>query len=212
VLLIVLALGIAWGTLSGLGQSNPAPEGFTLVIAAGGAVIQEALSRYTRRVAHRSGSAALRATAWDYRLDALGSLVVLFGVGAARLGGPSWHWADHVAGALVAGTILWVGVGLLWENVQGLMDRQADPDFVASIRAEALTVPGVRDVETLRVRKAGLEYLVDIHIEVDPDLTVREGHRIAHLVKDRLIHGAGPVRDVLVHVEPSSNREIQGPA
>jgi cation diffusion facilitator family transporter len=212
VLLIVLAIGIAWGTLSGLGQPNPPPEGFTLVIAAGGALIQEALSRYTSRVARRSGSAALRATAWDYRLDALGSLVVLLGVGAAKLGGPSWYWADHVAGALVAGTILWVGVGLLWENVQGLMDRQADPDLLASIRAEALTVPGVKGVETLRVRKAGLEYLVDIHIEVDPDLTVREGHRIAHIVKDCLIRRAGPIRDVLVHVEPSADRETRRPA
>ena len=83
------------------------------------------------------------------------------------------------------------------------MDRQADTDLLAAVRAEALDVPGVLGVETLRVRKSGLEYLVDIHIEVDPDLTVREGHAIAHRVKDRLIRGAGPVRDVLVHVEPS---------
>jgi divalent metal cation (Fe/Co/Zn/Cd) transporter len=87
--------------------------------------------------------------------------------------------------------------------MQGLMDRQAGPDLLGSVRREALEVPGVRDVETLRVRKAGLEYLVDIHVEVDPHLTVREGHVIAHRVKARLIGELRSVRDVLVHIEPA---------
>ena len=83
------------------------------------------------------------------------------------------------------------------------MDRQADPELLDAVRTEALAVPGVLGVETLRVRKAGLEYLVDIHVEVDPEHSVKDGHAIAHVVKDRLIGRAGPVRDVLVHVEPS---------
>lgn len=203
VVLIALALAIGWGALSGLGEPHRPPEGFTLAIAAGGAVLQEALYRRTSRVARRTGSAALLATAWDYRLDALGSLAALAGVAAAKWGGPSWAWADHAAAAAIASTILWVGGGLLWENVQGLMDRQAEPELLAVVRAEAAEVAGVLGVETLRVRKAGLEYLVDIHIEVDPNLTVREGHAIAHRVKDRLIGRIGPVRDVLVHVEPA---------
>jgi cation diffusion facilitator family transporter len=203
VVLIALALAIGWEALSGLGRPHTAPAGFTLAIAAGGAIFQEALYRRTSRVARRTGSSALLATAWDYRLDALGSLAVLAGVAAAKWGGPSWGWADHAAAAAVASTILWVGAGLLWDNAQVLMDRQADTDLLATVRKEAREVPGVLGVEKLRVRKSGLEYLVDIHIEVDPDLTVREGHAIAHRVKDRLIRGAGPVRDVLVHVEPA---------
>jgi cation diffusion facilitator family transporter len=201
--LIVLAIGIAWTAIKGLSRPYVAPEAFTLVIAAGGAVLQELLYRSTSRVARESGSAALLATAWDYRLDALGSVAVLFGVAAARWGGPAWHWADHAAAIVVASTIFWVGAGLLWENMQGLMDRQAGPDLLGSVRREALEVPGVRDVETLRVRKAGLEYLVDIHVEVDPHLTVREGHVIAHRVKARLIGELRSVRDVLVHIEPA---------
>lgn len=205
VILIALALAIGREALSGIGRPHGPPEGFTLAIAAGGAIFQEGLYRRTSRVARRTGSAALLATAWDYRLDALGSLAVMVGVAAAKWGGPSWHWADHAAAAVVAATILWVGAGLLWDNVQVLMDRQADTDLLAAVRKEALGVPGVLGVETLRVRKSGLEYLVDIHIEVDPDLAVREGHAIAHRVKDRLIRGAGPIRDVLVHVEPASH-------
>jgi divalent metal cation (Fe/Co/Zn/Cd) transporter len=83
-----------------------------------------------------------------------------------------------------------------------LMDHQAPPNILAAIRDAASSVIGVLDVETLRVRKAGLEYLVDIHIEVAPDLTVDVGHGIAHAVKDCIRDHAAPIRDVLVHVEP----------
>ena len=105
----------------------------------------------------------------------------------------------------VASTVLFIGGRLLWDNVQALMDHQADPEVLDSIRNVALAVPGVLDVEKLRVRRAGLEYLVDIHVQVDPDLTVRAGHDIAHAVKDCVIQLAGPVRDVLVHIEPHSS-------
>lgn len=203
-LLVGLAIGIGGSAIIRLGYPYVAPEAFTLMIAAGGAVVQECLYRSTSRVARRAGSAALLATAWDYRLDAFGSIAVLLGVAAARWGGPSWQWADHGAAIVVAAMIFWVGICLLWENMQGLMDRQAGPELLGSVRTEALAVPGVRDIEKLRVRKAGLEYLVDIHVEVNPNLTVREGHAITHAVKARLIRELRPIRDVLVHVEPSN--------
>ncbi len=207
VLLILLALGIAREALVTLGMEWTAPASYTLPIALGGSVFQEVLFRYARRVARRTGSAALLATAWDYRLDALGGLAVGAGVALARWGGPRWHWADHAAAIAVAVAVLWVGGSLLWGNVQDLMDRQADPALIAAVRVEALAVPGVLGVETLRVRKVGLEYLVDIHVEVNPDDTVRAGHAIAHAVKDRVIGQIVPIRDVLVHVEPSPARD-----
>ncbi len=201
-ILMALAVGIGWGVIAAFGNPYKAPKPFTLAIAALGAIVQEMLFQYTSRIARQSGSTALLATAWDYRLDALGSVAVLLGVAAARWGGPAWHWADHAAAFIVAATIFWVGASLLWENVQGLMDRQADPETLARARSEAQLVPGVRNVEKLRIRKAGLDLLVDIHIEVDPNLTVREGHTIAHRVKAHLIDSIPSVRDVLVHVEP----------
>lgn len=200
--LIVLALSITWGATSTVNDPHPRPQGFTLAIAACGALIQEGLYRYAGQVARRTGSRALLATAWDYRLDALGGVVVVVGVALARWGGPSFNWADHIAALAVAGSVLWVGGVLLWDSAQGLMDRQADPDVLDAVRREAMAVSGVLGVETLRVRRAGLEYLVDIHVEVDPEQSVRSGHDIAHAVKDRVIRLAGPVRDVLVHIEP----------
>lgn len=82
------------------------------------------------------------------------------------------------------------------------MDRQADPELLAQVRQLALEVPGVRGVEKLFIRKLGMEHFVDIHVEVAPDIGVREGHEIGHLVKDRLIAEIITVRDVLVHIEP----------
>ena len=203
VLLILLALGIARESLATVGGVFRPPELYTLGIALGGAVFQEGLFRYARRVARRTGSNALMATAWDYRLDAMGGLAVVAGVGLTRWGGPGWYWADHAAAVVVAGAVLWIGFSLLWGNVQDLMDRQASPEMIDSVRDEALSVPGVLGVEKLRVRKVGLEYLVDIHVEVAPDQTVRDGHAIAHAVKDRVIGRIITIRDVLVHVEPS---------
>ena len=200
--LLVLAAGIAWEAIATLSEQHPLPHTYTLVIAACGALFQEVLYRYASRVARQSGSGALMATAWDYRLDALGGLAVVLGVSLSKWGGPSWQWADHLAALGIAATVLWIGGNLLRDNINDLMDRQAPPEILSDLRHAASTVPGVLGVETLRVRKTGLEYLVDIHIEVAPDLTVEVGHRIAHAVKDSIRDHAAAIRDVLVHVEP----------
>jgi cation diffusion facilitator family transporter len=206
IVLMFLAIGVAWRAVVSLGGPYQPPESFTIVIAVVGTLFQEGLYRYMSNVARRSGSGALLATAWDYRLDALGSLVVVFGVGLAKWGGPRMHWADHIAAIAVAGTIAWVAATLFRDNVQSLLDRQADPELLQRVRQEALAVPGVLGIETLRIRKAGLEYLVDMHVEVDPELSVRTGHEIAHAVKDRVIRRVAPILDVLVHIEPSPRR------
>jgi divalent metal cation (Fe/Co/Zn/Cd) transporter len=91
---------------------------------------------------------------------------------------------------------------LLRRSTSELLDVQADPRFVAEIRQLAADVPGVEAVEKLWVRKSGIEYLVDVHIQVRNDLTVEAGHRIGHAVKQRLVHRLQAVRDVLVHLEP----------
>jgi divalent metal cation (Fe/Co/Zn/Cd) transporter len=100
--------------------------------------------------------------------------------------------------------ILWAGGSLYWGSLQELMDRQAGPEVLRQVRREAEAVPGVKGVEKLLVRKAGLEYLVDIHVEVCPEVSVREGHAIGHAVKDRLVERLVTVKDVLVHIEPAA--------
>jgi len=200
--LLFLAAGIAWEAIATLAERRPPPETYTLVIAACGALFQERFHRYASRIARQSGSGALMATTWDYRLDALGGLAVVLGVSLSKWGGPSWQWADRVAALGIAATVLFIGGRLLRDNTSDLMDRQAPPEILEGVRRAASTVTGVLGVETLRVRKSGLEYFVDIHIEVAPDLTVEVGHGIAHAVKDRIRDQVAAIRDVLVHVEP----------
>lgn len=199
-ILIGLAAAIGYESAASIGVRFGRPAGFALLIAGGGAIVQELLYRYVSRVARRAGSTALLATAWDYRLDALSGLGVLVGLAMAKWAG--WHWADHLAAILVAATVFWIGGGLLWENIQSLIDRQADPQFVQRVRAAAEAVPGVLAVEKLRVRRMGIEFIAEIHVQIDGSLTVRGGHEIGHAVKDRIMRKIPSVSDVVVHVEP----------
>ena len=202
-LLLLLSGGwIVWEAVRSWDAPAPEPHGYTLLIAAASVVLNEAIFRYSMAVAKRTGSKAVEASAWDQRLDVLGSVVVLLGLVAVRWGGPGWHAVDHVAALAVAGIVLWAGGTLFWASLNDLMDRQADPAVVAAVRRAAAGVAGVRGVEKVLVRKSGLEYFVDIHVEVDAGATVREGHAIGHAVKDRLLAGGAAVKDVLVHVEP----------
>jgi cation diffusion facilitator family transporter len=201
--LVLSGLGIAWEALATISETSPTPAGYTLAIAAFSLVVKEALFRYSRRVAAETGSTAIRAAAWDHRLDALSALAVLAGLALATWGGPAWHAADHVAALIVALIIFWAGCTLYWRNLHELMDRQADNELLRKVREEARAVPGVAGVEKLLVRKAGLEFLVDIHVEVNPAISVRDGHAIAHQVKDRLLKQIVRVKDVLVHIEPA---------
>jgi cation diffusion facilitator family transporter len=201
-LLVLSGLWVGWESLSTINVPSPPPAVYTLAIAAASVLLNEVLFRYSRHVAHQTGSRAVLAAAWDQRLDALSSLAVFVALALMHFGGPDWHAADHVAALLVAGVIVWAGGSLFWGSLHELMDRQADPEVLEAVRREAEDVPGVRGVEKLLVRKTGLEYLVDIHVEVDPELTVREGHAIGHAVKDRLLERIVTVKDVLVHIEP----------
>lgn len=205
-LVIVSALFVGWESIARFRVQHEIPAAWTLWIAGANVLIKEGLYHYKVRVGRRTGSAAIIANAWDHRSDALCSLAVLLGLSAIRVGGPSYLWADEAASLVVAAAIVWSGVHLFRSSASDLMDVQADADFVARIRSEAMSVEGVKDVETLWVRKSGLEFFADIHIEVDPQLSVAAGHTIGHRVKARLLAEFLSLRDVLVHLEPYPHR------
>jgi cation diffusion facilitator family transporter len=210
-LLMLSGVWIIWEAIHTWNDPSPEPHWYTLLIALASVVLNEGLFRYSMAVAQRTGSRAVEASAWDQRLDVLGSLVVLLGLAVTMWGGPAWHATDHVAALVVAGVILWAGATLFWGSLQELMDRQAEPELLDTIRRLAGEVAGVRGVEKLLVRKSGLEYFVDIHIEVDAAMTVADGHRIGHAVKDRLLTSIPTLRDVLVHLEPHPQDHLAAP-
>ncbi|MBV9123018.1 MAG: cation transporter [Planctomycetes bacterium] len=202
-ILILSALWVLWEALRSLQEPPEELKNYTLWIAGISAVLKEGMYQYSIRVARQTRSRAIEASAWDHRMDAATSFGVLLALLLVQWGGPSFHAADHVAAVGVGLVILLGGSRLFWNNLQELMDRQAQPEILQAVRREALTVPGVKGVEKLLVRKTGMEYLVDIHVEVDPEITVREGHAIAHAVKDHVQAQIGSIRDLLVHIEPA---------
>jgi cation diffusion facilitator family transporter len=205
ILIVLSAAWIAWEAARRLPDVHGPPARWTLWLAGANVVVKEALFRYKRRVGRRSGSQALIANAWDHRSDALASAAVLAGLVAVIVGGRAWMWADEAAALLVAVAIAWSGVALFRTSASDLLDRQAEPELLRAVAAEAQRVEGVVAVESLRLRKSGLEYFADLHLEVDPDLTVTRGHAIGHRTKDRLLERFERLRDVLVHVEPADS-------
>ncbi len=203
VLIIVSGIWIGWEAIQRLAIPHPIPPLWTLWIAGGNVVVKEILYRYKIRIGVRTGSLAIIANAWDHRSDALCSLAVLIGLAFVHFGGQPYIWADEAASLIVVGMILWTSIALLRQCTNELMDVQADEDLIAEMRNTTIQIDGVLGVEKFRVRKSGIEYFADIHIEVDPQRTVADGHRIGHVAKSSLMSEFPILRDVLVHLEPS---------
>jgi cation diffusion facilitator family transporter len=171
-------------------------------IAAVCGIVKEILYRYSSRVATRLNSSALRATALDHRSDALGSGAIAISLFAAPYLGSFGPYVDPIAALCVCALLIVTSVKMFLSIATELMDQQADPETVAEVRLVASEVEQVKEIEKLRVRKSGLEYFIEIHVQVDGELTVHQGHRIGHEVKDRLLANMPRVRDVHIHVEP----------
>jgi cation diffusion facilitator family transporter len=206
VLLLVAAAGIMLNSARSLVLVEPrqVPRAFTLYVLLAVVSVKEALFRFVSREARSVQSGAVHADAWHHRSDALTSLAAAIGISLGLLGGPRFALADDAA-AMVAGTIIaWNGWRLLRPALDELMDAAPEPALVARIKSAAGQVPGVNRVEKCIVRKAGFEHFVDMHVEVDPRMSVLDAHQIAHHVKDRVRQAVPAVHDVLVHIEPSS--------
>ena len=155
------------------------------------------------RAAQSAGSSVVRTDAWHHRSDVITSLAAAIGISIALIGGKGYESADDMAAIVAAGIIAWNGWRLLRPALDELMDTAPDTTLVGEIKKAASMIPGVDRVEKCVVRKMGYHYFVDMHIEVAPEMTVERAHQIAHEVKDRVRQQVPPVRDVLVHVEPS---------
>jgi cation diffusion facilitator family transporter len=201
-LLIAAAMGIFWQAVSTLGRPRQSPELWVLLVLLGVVIVKEGLFRLMTGVGKQTGSQAVTVDAWHHRSDAITSLSAAIGVLIAWLGGPKWVAADNVAAMAASLFIAWNGWRLLQPPLHDLMDGSPAPALLKEIRDVTGRCEGVRDVEKIWVRTMGVKRIVDLHIEVDPEVSVREGHRIAHEVKRRLQLEVKGVSDVLVHVEP----------
>lgn len=201
-ILVAAATGIIYNALSSIYQHHQAtPSLWAIAAAFISIVIKEVLYWYTIRVGRRIRSLVIVGNAWHHRTDALSSVAVLIGVGAVYIN-PEWHIADSLAAVIVSILIFKVGGELIWTAVKEVIDTAPDKDVLRQLSDYAETVDGVRQTHDIKARYSGSQILVEIHIVVDPDISVREGHGIAKQVKRKLLDNVEDVSDVIIHVDP----------
>jgi cation diffusion facilitator family transporter len=201
-MLLGSALGIAVAAVNEILTPHHAPAPFTLAVIAVVIVVKEALSRTLLHLGAETGSPAVKADAWHHRSDAISSAAAFVGISVALWGGHGWEQADDWAALVAAAIIAFNGVRMLRPAVHDLMDRMPAGPGVAQITAVAESVEGVLAVEKLRVRRLGTEYYVDLHVQAEPTLPLRDAHNLSGKVKGAIRAEVPGVAGVLIHMEP----------
>jgi cation diffusion facilitator family transporter len=205
-LLLAAAIGIAIESVREIVTPHHTPRPFTLVVLVAAVLVKEVMFRRVVRVGSDVGSTAVRADAFHHRSDAITSAAAFVGISIALIGGPGWESADDWAALVAAAIIVYNGIGVLQPAIHDLMDRAPGEEILARVGAAACAVSGVCAIEKLKVRKAGLGYYVDLHVQADPALPLRDAHILSGMVKSA-IRGAVPeVEGALIHMEPYERR------
>jgi cation diffusion facilitator family transporter len=204
VFLLLVAIGIGWDAGERLFSPDellqPAP--LAMVAALASILVKEWLYWWTLGYARRVRSDLLRANAWHHRSDAISSVVVLVGVGGTLAGLP---YLDAIAAVIVAVMIAGIAWELGWSAIQELVDTGLEAERLAAIKDTIRSVGGVRDIHMLRTRKHGGHASADVHVLIDPRVSVSEGHMIAALVESRLKEQIDEITDVTVHIDPEDD-------
>ena len=200
--LVAAAVLIAVESVKQILTPHETPAWYTLLILAGVVVVKYLLARFVSSAGAMFDSTALKTDALHHLSDALTSAAAFIGIGIALVGGTGWEAADDWAALFACLIISYNGINLFKDGVNEIMDAAPSKEYEEKIRGVAGAVAGVLGIEKCLIRKSGLRRLIDIHVEVNGDLSVREGHEIAHRVKDALLASEHGVADVLVHIEP----------
>lgn len=204
--LILIGVGIIWDA----GERLFAPEqlkhpaSFTMYVAAFSILANEWLFFYTRHLGNKINSDLLRANAWHHRSDSVSSVVVLVGIGGTLVGLP---YLDAIAAVLVGVMVAQIGWNQGWGALQELADAGLEEEQLKRIRDVITNVSGVNSVHTLRTRRLGGHASADVHVQVDPWISVSEGHRVAEVVQFGLIDQVEMLEDVTVHIDPEDDEE-----
>jgi len=200
--LLGTAVWIAWHAIEFILTPHQLPRRFTLGILLIVILIKEGMFRYVLKIGKEINSQAVKADAWHHRSDAITSVAAFVGILVAVLMGRGYESADDWAALIASGIIVYNAIHLLRPALDEVMDAAPSGEIVRKVRQVAANIPGVDLVEKCYVRKMGFDYYVDLHIQVNPDLSVSRGHEIAHHVKDSLLQSVPGIKDVLIHVEP----------
>lgn len=204
--MLTAAFWIAVHAVHEIRTPHVAPRAFTLPLLVAVVLVKLWFSRRLQRQGVASGSTALAAESSHHGADALTSAAAFIGIAIALVGGEGYETADDWAALAASVVIAANGIAVALKSLREIMDSTAHHELEQAVRSLSSGVSGVVAVEKCRVRKSGLSHLVDIHVIVQGDITVRAGHDIAHAVKDTLMHSDHSITDVLVHVEPTAEK------
>ncbi len=202
-LLIGAAATIAVQAVHEIRTPHEVPAAYTLFVLLVVVAVKEGMYRYARRTGENIGSTAVIVDAWHHRSDAMTSAAAAVGISIALLGGAAYAPADDWAALFACTVITFNALGFIRTAIGELMDRRPNLALIEAIPLAALQTDGAQRVEKVLVRKMGPFLYVDLHLEVDPMLTVLDAHRIAHQVKDAIRNRWPQIADVLVHTEPA---------
>ena len=211
--LAAVAFGLAWDAIGTIRHgSEHGPAGFAFAIAVFSIISKEVLFRWTRAKARHVHSSAMEANAWHHRSDAISSIPAALAIAVAYFF-PKLQFIDPVGAILVSFFVLYAAWTIVRPTLQELSETGVSREEQAKIYRMATSLPGILGAHALRTRNTGGAIWADIHIIVDPDMTVREGHDLSHQVRDLLVNSDLNIVDVVVHLEPPSpSRSKSAPA
>jgi len=202
IFLMGAAVWIGWHAIELIETPHELPKTFTLYVLLVVVAVKELMFRYVLRVGKQIESNAVKADAYHHRSDAITSIAAFIGISIAIYKGKGWESADDWAALVASILIFYNAIQLVRPGLEEIMDAAPSGEVVDKVRLLASQVKEVKFLEKCYVRKMGFDYFADLHIQVDPDLSVAEGHRISHLVKDKLLESGLGIKDVLIHIEP----------
>lgn len=202
--LVCSAVIIAYHSIKHIMTPHASPKPFTLAVLAFIIVVKELLYRIVKKKGEQTHSTAIKADAWHHRSDAITSLAAFIGISIALYFGKGYEAADDWAALFASGIILYNSYLIFRPALGEIMDEHLYDELIEDIRDLSKKVDGVLDTEKCLIRKTGMNYHVDLHIIVDAEITVKQGHLIAHQLKDYLKTELVQLADVLIHVEPNA--------
>jgi cation diffusion facilitator family transporter len=200
--LIASAVIIAYQSIQHIQTPHELPEPYTLIVLGIIIIIKESFYRVVMKRSKQTKSSSLKAEAWHHRSDVITSLTAFIGISIALILGKGYENADDWAALAASVMILFNSYLILRPALGEIMDEHFYDDMIADIRQLASQVQGIIDTEKCYVRKVGMKYYVDLHAIVNKDLTVKQGHDIAHRLKNEIKKNRPEIADVLIHIEP----------
>ena len=201
--LLVSATIIAVESIRHLSEKQVQPAFFTLYVLAAIILIKELSYQYVYRKGQQTNSTSLKADAWHHRSDAISSLIAFLGILATFLLGKGFEKADDWAALIASFFIVYNAYRIFRPALGEIMDEHTHHDLIDQIHVASATVPGVLGIEKCWARKNGMTYVVDLHLELDGNLSVTEGHAISHALKDHLMQEFPYLTEILIHIEPA---------